>query len=186
MDYAQIIRKKINKKSDRPKILLEDLLESVSSYLKKSDLEFIKKAHEYGETAHENQTRMSGEPYICHPLSVALILSKMRMDKQTISAALLHDVVEDTNITLVDIEKIFDKEVASLVDSVSKIDQIKYENKAEAQAETFRKMILAMVKDIRVILIKLSDRLHNMRTLEHLPDKKGKSKQERHWISTRL
>ena len=86
MDYAQIIRKKINKKSDRPKILLEDLLKSVSSYLKKSDLGFIKKAYEYGASAHENQTRMSGEPYICHPLSVALILSKMRMDKQTISA----------------------------------------------------------------------------------------------------
>ena len=94
---------------------------------------------------------MNGEPYICHPLSVALILSKMKMDKQTVSAALLHDVVEDTNISLADIEKIFDKEVASLVDSVSKIDQIKFENKAEAQAETFRKMILAMVKDIRVI-----------------------------------
>ena len=123
-----------------------------------------------------NQTRMNGEPYICHPLSVALILSKMKMDKQTVSAALLHDVVEDTNISSADIEKIFDKEVASLVDSVSKIDQIKFENKAEAQAETFRKMILAMVKDIRVILIKLSDRLHNMRTLEHLPDKKRKIK----------
>ncbi len=176
MDYAQIIRKKINKKSDRPKILLEDLLKSVSSYLKKSDLVFIKKAYEYGVSAHENQTRMSGEPYICHPLSVALILSKMRMDKQTVSAALLHDVVEDTDITLKDIEEIFDKEVATLVDSVSKIDQIKFENKAEAQAETFRKMILAMVKDIRVILIKLSDRLHNMRTLEHLPDKKRKIK----------
>ena len=176
MDYAQIIRKKINKKSDRPKILLEDLLKSVSSYLKKSDLDFIKKAYKYGASAHENQTRMSGEPYICHPLSVALILSKMKMDKQTVSAALLHDVVEDTNISLADIEKIFDKEVASLVDSVSKIDQIKFENKAEAQAETFRKMILAMVKDIRVILIKLSDRLHNMRTLEHLPDKKRKIK----------
>ena len=119
---------------------------------------------------------MNGEPYICHPLSVALILSKMKMDKQTVSAALLHDVVEDTNISSADIEKIFDKEVASLVDSVSKIDQIKFENKAEAQAETFRKMILAMVKDIRVILIKLSDRLHNMRTLEHLPDKKRKIK----------
>ena len=176
MDYAQIIRKKINKKSDRPKILLEDLLKSVSLYLKKSDLGFIKKAYEYGASAHENQTRMSGEPYICHPLSVALILSKMKMDKQAVSAALLHDVVEDTNISLADIEKIFDKEVASLVDSVSKIDQIKFENKAEAQAETFRKMILAMVKDIRVILIKLSDRLHNMRTLEHLPDKKRKIK----------
>ena len=176
MDYAQIIRKKINKKSDRPKILLEDLLKSVSLYLKKSDLGFIKKAYEYGASAHEDQTRMNGEPYICHPLSVALILSKMKMDKQTVSAALLHDVVEDTNISLADIEKIFDKEVASLVDSVSKIDQIKFENKAEAQAETFRKMILAMVKDIRVILIKLSDRLHNMRTLEHLPDKKRKIK----------
>jgi RelA/SpoT family (p)ppGpp synthetase len=141
-----------------------------------SDKTFIKKAYEYGASAHQNQIRMSGEPYICHPLSVAQILASMRMDRQTISAALLHDVVEDTDITLKDIETIFDPEVASLVDSVSKIDQIKFGDKAEAQAETFRKMILAMVKDIRVILIKLSDRLHNMRTLEHLPDAKRKIK----------
>jgi RelA/SpoT family (p)ppGpp synthetase len=141
-----------------------------------SDKTFIKKAYEYGASAHQNQIRMSGEAYICHPLSVAQILASMRMDRQTISAALLHDVVEDTDITLKDIETIFDPEVASLVDSVSKIDQIKFGDKAEAQAETFRKMILAMVKDIRVILIKLSDRLHNMRTLEHLPDAKRKIK----------
>jgi RelA/SpoT family (p)ppGpp synthetase len=141
-----------------------------------SDKTFIKKAYEYGASAHQNQIRMSGEPYICHPLSVAQILASMRMDRQTISAALLHDVIEDTDITLKDIETIFDPEVASLVDSVSKIDQIKFGDKAEAQAETFRKMILAMVKDIRVILIKLSDRLHNMRTLEHLPDAKRKIK----------
>ena len=172
MGYAKSIRNKLSKKSDKAELLLASLLESLSSYMNASDKTFIKKAYEYGASAHQNQIRMSGEPYICHPLSVAQILASMRMDRQTISAALLHDVVEDTDITLKDIETIFDPEVASLVDSVSKIDQIKFGDKAEAQTETFRKMILAMVKDIRVILIKLSDRLHNMRTLEHLPDKK--------------
>ena len=176
MGYAKSIRNKLSKKSGKPELLLTSLLESLSSYMNASDKTFIKKAYEYGASAHQNQIRMSGEPYICHPLSVAQILASMRMDRQTISAALLHDVVEDTDITLKDIETIFDPEVASLVDSVSKIDQIKFGDKAEAQAETFRKMILAMVKDIRVILIKLSDRLHNMRTLEHLPDKKRKIK----------
>ena len=176
MGYAKSIRNKLSKKSGKPELLLTSLLESLSSYMSASDKTFIKKAYEYGASAHQNQIRMSGEPYICHPLSVAQILASMRMDRQTISAALLHDVVEDTDITLKDIETIFDPEVASLVDSVSKIDQIKFGDKAEAQAETFRKMILAMVKDIRVILIKLSDRLHNMRTLEHLPDKKRKIK----------
>lgn len=176
MGYAKSIRNKLSKKSGKPELLLTSLLESLSSYMNASDKTFIKKAYEYGASAHQNQIRMSGEPYICHPLSVAQILASMRMDRQTISAALLHDVVEDTDITLKDIETIFDPEVASLVDSVSKIDQIKFGDKAEAQAETFRKMILAMVKDIRVILIKLSDRLHNMRTLEHLPDAKRKIK----------
>ena len=176
MGYAKSIRNKLSKKSGKPELLLTSLLESLSSYMSASDKTFIKKAYEYGASAHQNQIRISGEPYICHPLSVAQILASMRMDRQTISAALLHDVVEDTDITLKDIETIFDPEVASLVDSVSKIDQIKFGDKAEAQAETFRKMILAMVKDIRVILIKLSDRLHNMRTLEHLPDKKRKIK----------
>ena len=176
MGYAKSIRNKLSKKSGKPELLLISLLESLSSYMNASDKAFIKKAYEYGASAHQNQIRISGEPYICHPLSVAQILASMRMDRQTISAALLHDVVEDTDITLKDIETIFDPEVASLVDSVSKIDQIKFGDKAEAQAETFRKMILAMVKDIRVILIKLSDRLHNMRTLEHLPDVKRKIK----------
>ena len=176
MGYAKSIRNKLSKKSGKPELLLTSLLESLSSYMNASDKTFIKKAYEYGASAHQNQIRMSGEPYICHPLSVAQILASMRMDRQTISAALLHDVVEDTDITLKDIETIFDPEVASLVDSVSKIDQIKFGDKAEAQAETFRKMILAMVKDIRVILIKLSDRLHNMRTLEYLPDVKRKIK----------
>ena len=176
MGYAKSIRNKLSKKSGKPELLLTSLLESLSSYMNASDKTFIKKAYEYGASAHQNQIRMSGEAYICHPLSVAQILASMRMDRQTISAALLHDVVEDTDITLKDIETIFDPEVASLVDSVSKIDQIKFGDKAEAQAETFRKMILAMVKDIRVILIKLSDRLHNMRTLEHLPDGKRKIK----------
>ncbi len=176
MGYANSIRNKITNHSRRPDKLLQILLESISSYLPSSDKAFIKKAYEYGALAHKDQTRLSGEPYICHPLCVAQILANMQMDKQTISAALLHDVIEDTNITLKDIENNFDTEIASLVDSVSKLDQIKFYNKAEAQAETFRKMILAMVKDMRVILIKLTDRLHNMRTLEYLPENKKKLK----------
>ena len=106
MGYAKSIRNKLSKKSGKPELLLTSLLESLSSYMNASDKTFIKKAYEYGASAHQNQIRMSGEAYICHPLSVAQILASMRMDRQTISAALLHDVVEDTDITLKDITKV--------------------------------------------------------------------------------
>ena len=176
MDYANLIRQKVNTGSKKEEKLLQQLLVSLSGYMPSSEIKIVVRAYEYGAKAHINQRRLSGEPYICHPLSVAQILANMQMDNQTISAALLHDVIEDTDINLIDLENIFNKEIAILVDSVSKLDQIKFNNRAEAQAETFRKMILAMVEDIRVIFIKLSDRLHNMRTLEHLPAQKRKLK----------
>lgn len=176
MDYANLIRQKVITGAKQEEKLLQQLLVSLSDYMPTSEQSVVIKAYEYGAKAHIDQIRLSGEPYICHPLSVAQILANMRMDNQTICAALLHDVIEDTDINLTDLENIFNKEIAILVDSVSKLDQITFNNRAEAQAETFRKMILAMVEDIRVIFIKLSDRLHNMRTLQYLPEPKRKLK----------
>lgn len=132
----------------------------------------VLKAYEFGAKAHDGQTRLSGEPYISHPVAVAKILADMRMDGQTIAAAILHDVVEDTEIHLEDIESHFGGEVALLVDGVSKLDQIQFNSRAEAQAESFRKMMLAMIEDIRVIMVKLADRLHNMKTLDAMPRSK--------------
>ncbi len=176
MDFAKRIQEKVSSGSKIEEKLLKQLLTSISAYLSTSEQSLVLKAYEYGAHAHKEQRRKSGEPYICHPLSVAQILAEMRMDGETICAALLHDVIEDTEINLSDLERLFNPEIASLVDSVSKLDQIKFNNQAEAQAETLRKMILAMVQDIRVILIKLTDRLHNMRTLKYLPERKRKLK----------
>ena len=176
MDFAKRIQEKVSSGSKIEEKLLKQLLTSISAYLSTSEQSLVLKAYEYGAHAHKEQRRKSGEPYICHPLSVAQILAEMRMDGETICAALLHDVIEDTEINLSDLEQLFNPEIASLVDSVSKLDQIKFNSHAEAQAETLRKMILAMVQDIRVILIKLTDRLHNMRTLKYLPERKRKLK----------
>ena len=132
-----------------------------------ANLEIVKKAYRFAEVAHRNQLRNSGEDYILHPLEVAQILAELEMDEATISAALLHDVVEDTPFTIGDIEKEFGSEVALLVDGVTKLGRIEYKSKMEQQVENLRKMFLAMAKDIRVILIKLADRLHNMRTLKY-------------------
>src|SRR5437764_444407 len=133
------------------------------------DLEIIRKAYEYSQKYHAGQTRASGEPYLVHPLEVALVLSEMKMDPVAIVAGLLHDSVEDTSVTIVDIRKEFGEEVAHIVEGVTKISAIDFASREEQQAENMRKMVLAMVDDIRVVLIKLADRLHNMRTLEHLP-----------------
>jgi len=141
---------------------LSDLLEE---YLEPDQVQDVYRAYLFGAEAHDGQHRMSGEPYITHPLAVAKILADMRMDCQGIIAAILHDVIEDTPTAKEQIEKEFSKEIAELVDGVSKIAMMDFSSKAEAQAENFRKMMLAMVKDIRVIMIKLADRLHNMRTL---------------------
>src|SRR4249920_51872 len=135
-------------------------------YLPAPDVALVSREFEFSESAHRGQYRKSGEPYITHPLAVASILSQWRLDAQGLAAALLHDVMEDTAITKAEIESSFGKPVADMVDGVSKLDQIEFTSREDAQAESFRKMLLAMAQDIRVILIKLADRLHNMRTLD--------------------
>ncbi len=135
-------------------------------YLAPTEVELVERAFEFSESAHRGQFRKSGEPYITHPLAVASILSQWRIDAQGLAAALLHDVMEDTSVTKTEIESTFGRPVADMVDGVSKLDQIEFNSQEEAQAESFRKMLLAMARDVRVILIKLADRLHNMRTLD--------------------
>jgi len=153
----------------------ELLFSETSKYLKQEDVVQLKNAYLFGQGAHSGQFRKSGEPYISHPLAVASILSKLRLDTPTLTAALLHDVVEDTHISKAEISERFGESVADLVDGVSKLDKIEFQTQAEAQAENFRKMLLAMARDVRVILIKLADRLHNMRTLEAMRPQKQRS-----------
>lgn len=155
--------------STKPVNSIEDLLERISAYYPNADLDFIRRAYEVSEKAHQGQIRRSGEAYIFHPLSVAGILTELKLDLPTIATGLLHDTVEDTSVTLKDIETQFGKNVALLVDGVTKISQMSFKNTHAKQAENIRKMIVAMGKDIRVILVKLADRLHNMRTLNHMP-----------------
>lgn len=151
-----------------PEVLYEDLIEKVKLYHPSSDLSGIERAYKVAKKAHEGQFRKSGEPYIIHPLCVAIILAELELDKESIIAGLLHDVVEDTVMTSEDVAKEFGDEVALLVDGVTKLTQLNYQHdKIEVQAENLRKMFLAMAKDIRVILIKLADRLHNMRTMQY-------------------
>lgn len=142
------------------------LFSETAQYLKPEDIEQLRNAYVFGQGAHSGQFRKSGEPYISHPLAVARILSKLHLDAPTLTAALLHDVVEDTDISKTEISERFGEPVAELVDGVSKLAKIEFQTQEEAQAENFRKMLLAMARDVRVILIKLADRLHNMRTLE--------------------
>jgi GTP pyrophosphokinase len=141
-------------------------------YLPREQQDRIVEAHDFSAAAHEGQKRQSGEAYISHPVAVASILAGLRLDHQTIAAALLHDVIEDTPTAKEQIQKQFGPEIAALVDGVSKLDQLSFTSRAEAQAESFRKMMLAMVEDIRVILVKLADRVHNMQTLDSLPPEK--------------
>ena len=148
------------------------LAKILAAHYSPSAIESIRKAYILAHESHEGQTRFSGEPYISHPVAVAGILAQMHLDPPTLQAALLHDVIEDTKVGKETIIEQFGQDVAELVDGVSKLTQIKFENKAEAQAENFRKMVLAMAKDIRVVIIKLADRLHNMRTLGVLPEAK--------------
>ena len=146
-----------------------DLTKAVSTYRPNDDLEIIRRAYDFSTQNHTGQSRASGEPYVVHPLEVAMILADMKMDANAIAAGLLHDCVEDTSVTIVDVRKEFGEQVAHLVEGVTKISKIDFATREERQAENLRKMMLAMVDDIRVVLIKLADRLHNMRTLEHLP-----------------
>ncbi|TCT16782.1 GTP pyrophosphokinase [Natranaerovirga pectinivora] len=157
--------------------LYEQLLETVKKYHPSDDFTMFEKAYKIANDAHGQQLRKSGEPYIIHPISVAIILAELELDKESIVAGILHDVVEDTLLTHEEIAKEFSEEVALLVDGVTKLSQIPYAlDKEEIQAENYRKMFLAMAKDIRVVLIKLADRLHNMRTLKFMPEHKQKEK----------
>ncbi|WP_270523555.1 RelA/SpoT family protein [Veillonella atypica] len=153
---------------------LKEFMDYVHSYLGDDECDKIMKAFTLADKAHEGQFRASGEPYIMHPLAVAEILAHLQIDHITLIAALLHDVVEDTEYTKEDIEKLFGAEVAFLVDGVTKLNQFQYETKEDRQMENYRKMILAMAKDVRVVVIKLGDRLHNMRTLKHMRSDKQK------------
>ncbi|MEA3278486.1 MAG: RelA/SpoT family protein [Pseudomonadota bacterium] len=151
--------------ADKPRFLVSDLCADLESYLTTDQIREVYRAYLFGAEAHEGQRRKSGEPYIYHPIAVARILAEMRMDHKCLMAAVLHDVIEDTPTAKEQLATVFDQEIADLVDGVSKLTQIDFKSRAEAQAASFRKMMLAMTRDIRVILIKLADRLHNMRTL---------------------
>ena len=160
-----------------PEVLHDRLIKAIRLYHPSTDLSMIEKAYHLACKAHEGQMRKSGEPYIIHPLCVGIILAELELDKETIVAGILHDVVEDTEYTLEDITREFNEEVALLVDGVTKLGQLSYSHdKMDIQAENLRKMFLAMAKDIRVILIKLADRLHNMRTLQYMKPEKQKEK----------
>lgn len=154
----------------------DDLRQQIQNSGKQLDLEQIKLAYETAKKAHGEQLRVSGEPYIIHPLNVASILVGLGMDTETIVAALLHDVVEDTPVTLEEVSHDFGQEVALLVDGVTKLGRIPFSSREEQQAENIRKMLLAMAQDVRVIIIKLADRLHNMRTIDCMPDQKRRDK----------
>src|SRR5947208_6843879 len=156
-----------------------ELMRQMRDNRPQDDLSLIRKAYEYSQKIHAGQSRASGEPYLVHPLEVALVLAEMKMDPVAIAAGLLHDSVEDTSVTIVDIRKEFGEQVAHIVEGVTKISKIEFATREEQQAENIRKMMLAMVDDIRVVLIKLADRLHNMRTLEHLdPERQHKIAEE--------
>ena len=163
-----------------PEILYDELIASVKKYHPSTDISMIEKAYKIAYEAHKDQKRKSGEPYIIHPLCVGIILADLELDKETIVAGLLHDVVEDTVMTTEEITEEFGAEVALLVDGVTKLGQLSYSaDKVEVQAENLRKMFLAMAKDIRVILIKLADRLHNMRTLKYMKPGEAERKSKR-------
>jgi len=154
---------------------ISQLISKIESYLPADQVERVREAHEYAEAAHKGQKRQSGEAYITHPIAVADILADLHLDGATLTAAILHDVVEDTPSSMAEVEQKFGKEVAEIVDGVTKLDQVQFKSRKEAQAESFRKMILAMVRDIRVIMVKLADRTHNMRTLAAMPPEKRRA-----------
>ena len=160
-----------------PEQLHDELIASVRKYHPSSDMSLIERAYQVARDAHKDQKRKSGEPYIIHPLCVAIILADLELDRETIASGLLHDVIEDTILTREEVEKEFGPSVALIVDGVTKLGQLSYEaDKIEEQAENLRKMFLAMARDIRVILVKLADRLHNMRTLKYMKPEKQKEK----------
>jgi GTP pyrophosphokinase len=155
-------------------ISYEDLARRVEAYFPEADFTKLEKAYHYATKAHEGQKRSSGEDYIIHPINVSATLIKLRMDLDSIIAGLLHDVIEDCDVSAEELEKEFGTNVAQLVVGLTKISKIKFKTKEESQAENFRKMVVAMAKDIRVIIVKLSDRMHNMRTLQYVSEEKQK------------
>ena len=157
-----------------------ELVERVKAYDPSADEDLLNRAYVFSMKAHGSQTRASGDPYFLHPLEVAGILTQMKLDAGTIATALLHDTVEDTVATLEDIERVFGKEIARLVDGVTKLSRLELNSEQAKQAENFRKLVIAMSEDIRVLLVKLADRLHNMRTLFHLkkPEKRRRIARE--------
>jgi RelA/SpoT family (p)ppGpp synthetase len=173
MDYASSILGLLP--TGRRSIGVTQLLNKLETYLPPAQVDRVRDAYEFGAEAHEGQKRLSGEPYIAHPVAVAHILADLHMDAPTIVAAILHDVIEDTPTAKPEIAERFGADVAELVDGVSKLDHIQFRSRAEAQAESFRKMLLAMVRDIRVIMVKLADRTHNMRTLGAVPPAKRRT-----------
>ena len=150
-------------------IKITDLVDKVQSYYPAADVELIRKAYDFSAKVHQGQKRLSGEPYLIHPIAVAGVIADLKMDVPSVIGGLLHDTVEDNLTTLEELKSIFGREIASLVDGVTKLSRTNFSSREEKQAENFRKMLLAMGKDVRVILIKLADRVHNMRTLDHLP-----------------
>ena len=177
MDYASTLLQLLPSARRLPG--LRELINSIEVYLPADQVERVRAAAEFGAEAHEGQKRLSGEPYIAHPLAAAQILADLHLDLDTIIAAILHDVIEDTPISKEELSEKFGAPVAEIVDGVTKLDQIQFKSRAEAQAESFRKMVLAMVRDLRVILVKLADRTHNMRTLEYMrEDKRQRIAQE--------
>src|SRR5687767_10919958 len=151
---------------------LDQILSSLAGYYPGADIPLVQRAYQFAAQAHDGQTRKSGDPYVTHPLSVAQIITELKLDVASVCAGLLHDCVEDTTATVDQLGEIFGKEIAFLVEGVTKLGKLPWSTKEEQQAENFRKMLLAMARDIRVILVKLCDRLDNMRSLHHLPSEK--------------
>ncbi|HSE93003.1 MAG TPA: HD domain-containing protein, partial [Methylomirabilota bacterium] len=149
-------------------------MEEVPKYQPGADLDVLTRAYSFSAACHQGQQRASGEPYLSHPLEVARLLVGFKMDVTTVTAGLLHDVLEDTQATKDDLEREFGKEIADLVDGVTKLGKLAFSSREERQAENFRKMLVAMARDLRVLMIKLADRLHNMRTLDYLPPEKSR------------
>src|SRR5512135_1729974 len=157
-----------------PAVRLEDIVERIQNYHPDADVDLLRRAYIFSARAHQGQTRLSGESYLIHPIEVAAIIAGLKLDAATVAAGLLHDTIEDTSVTQEDIKAVFGDEVAMLVDGMTKLSRMELQSREQREAENFRKMIVAMAKDIRVILIKLADRLHNMRTLKSLPPEKQK------------
>nr|MDE6568821.1 HD domain-containing protein [Lachnospiraceae bacterium] len=177
IDTGELETSTIPEDFTEPEVLYQKLIEMIRRYHPSDDITLIEKAYRIADQAHEGQLRKSGEPYIIHPICVCIILAELELDKETIVAGMLHDVVEDTIMTNEEVAAEFGDEVALLVDGVTKLTQLNYvADKVEVQAENLRKMFLAMAKDIRVILIKLADRLHNQRTMQYQTPIKRKEK----------